>query len=184
VIAEGWRDGWLRGWLSWSRGYEKQQQHKPRQPTESNPTRRARQAKKPDERTDETGYQKLPHDYRPLAGRAQRDPLDYDSHTYPSMLRFARHLALCFDAPRTRHSYYRQKRLVHEQAGCDPAEMTALIFTIRMTNGFFRSNGQGDGGSRPSHGNRWDLPMFCPARADSTPGNRSESIPGGANRPD
>jgi integrase len=88
------------------------------------PNRRHGQAKKPDDRTDEAGYQKLPHDYRPLAGTAQRDPLDYDSHPYPSMLRFARHLALYFDAPRTRHSYYRQMRLVHEQAGCDPAEMT------------------------------------------------------------
>ena len=93
-----------------------------------NPNRGKRQAKKlapkkPDTRTDEAGYQKLPHDYRPPAGRAQRDPLDYDSHPYPSMLRFAKHLALYFDAPRTRHSYYRQMRLVHEQAGCDPAEM-------------------------------------------------------------
>lgn len=91
------------------------------------PNRGQRQAKKPDDRTDEAGYRKLPHDYRPIAGRAQRDPLDYDSHPYPSMLRFAKHLALYFDAPRTRHSYYRQMRLVHEQAGCDPAEMTEEI---------------------------------------------------------
>jgi hypothetical protein len=76
-----------------------------------------RQGKKPDDRTDEAGYQKLPAQYRPFAGCTQRDPLDDDSHPYPSMLRFARHLALCFDAPRTRHSYYRQMRLVHEQAG-------------------------------------------------------------------
>jgi len=40
------------------------------------------------------------------------------------MLRFAKHLALHFDAPRTRHSYYRQMRLIHEQAQCDPAEMS------------------------------------------------------------
>lgn len=78
----------------------------------------------PDERTDEANYQKLPPGLRPFAGVGQRDPLYYDSHPYPSMLRFAKHLALHFDAPRTRHSYYRQLRLIHEQAQCDPAEMT------------------------------------------------------------
>lgn len=88
------------------------------------PNRRQRQAKKPDDRTDEAGYQKLPHGYRPLAGRAQRDPLDYDSHPYPSMERFAKHLALLFDAPRTRHSYYRQIRLIHEFGQTDPASVT------------------------------------------------------------
>jgi integrase/recombinase XerD len=76
------------------------------------------------ERTDEAGYQKLPHHMRPYGGAAQRDPLHYDSHPYPSMLRFARHLALHFDAPRTRHSYYRQLRLIHEHSQCDPADMT------------------------------------------------------------
>ena len=81
-------------------------------------------AKKPDDRTDEAGYQKLPHGLRPFGGCAQRDPLDYDSHPYPSMLRFARHLALHFDAPRTRHSYYRQLRLVHEFCEVDPAAIT------------------------------------------------------------
>ncbi len=93
------------------------------------PNRRQCQAKKPadhrpDDRTDEAGYQKLPHGLRPFAGCAQRDPLDYDYHPYPSMLRFARHLALQFDAPRTRHSYYRQLRLIHEQCGCDPSAIT------------------------------------------------------------
>jgi integrase/recombinase XerD len=93
------------------------------------PNRRQRQGKKPvtkkpDDRTDEAGYQNLPHGFRPFAGCAQRDPLDYDSHPYPSMLRFAGFLALRFDAPRTRHSYYRQIRLVHERCGCDPAAMT------------------------------------------------------------
>lgn len=89
-----------------------------------NPDRRQRQAKTPPERTDEAGYQKLPHGFRPLAGCAQRDPLDYDSHPYPSMRRFAEFLALQFDAPRTRHSYYRQMRLVHEFCECDPADIT------------------------------------------------------------
>lgn len=92
------------------------------------PNRRQRQdekpVKKPDDRTDEAGYQKLPHGLRPFAGRAQRDPLDYSSHPYPSMLRFAKHLALHFDAPRTRHSYYRQIRLVHEFCEIDPASIT------------------------------------------------------------
>jgi integrase len=99
--------------------------------SDKTPNRRARQAKTPpakspasDERTDEAGYQKLPPGLRPFAGTAQRDPLDYDSHPYPSMLLFAKHLALRFDAPRTRHSYYRQMRLVHERAGCDPADMS------------------------------------------------------------
>jgi integrase len=73
------------------------------------------------ERTTEAGYQKLPPGYRPLAGRAHRDPLDYDSHPYPSMRRFAELLALRFDTPRTRHSYYRQMRLVHEHCEIDPA---------------------------------------------------------------
>jgi hypothetical protein len=86
--------------------------------------RRQCQAKTPPERTDEAGYQKLPLGYRPLAGRAQRDPLDYESHPYPSMRRFAEFLALQFNTPRTRHSYYRQMRLVHEFCGCDPAAIT------------------------------------------------------------
>jgi hypothetical protein len=89
-----------------------------------NPIASPRQAKTPPARTDEAGYQKLPHAYRPLAGRAQRDPLDYDSHPYPSMRRFAEFLALRFDTARTRHSYYRQMRLVHEFCACDPLTIT------------------------------------------------------------
>jgi integrase len=89
---------------------------------------RPRQAQNRPERTDEAGYQKLPHDYRPFAGRAQRDPLDYDSHPYPSMKRFAEFLALRFNTPRTRHSYYRQMRLVHEHCQADPATITEDAF--------------------------------------------------------
>jgi integrase len=100
---------------------QKNSKTKPDNQPNQTPNRRQRQAKKPDERTDEAGYQKLPPGLRPFAGFAQRDPLDYDSHPYPSMLRFAKHLALQFDAPRTRHSYYRQLRLIHEQWGCDPS---------------------------------------------------------------
>ena len=40
------------------------------------------------------------------------------------MARFADHLALSYDANRTRHSYYRQLRLIHQHAGCDPAAIT------------------------------------------------------------
>lgn len=99
-----------------------------------NPTRASRQGKTPTgktsagevppKRTDEAGYQKLPHGFRPLAGSSQRDPLHYDSHPYPSMRSFAEFLALQFDAPRTRHSYYRQMRLVHEFCQCDPLLVT------------------------------------------------------------
>ena len=47
------------------------------------------------------------------------NPVDYE-HPYPSMARFAQHLALRYDANRTRHSYYRQLRLIHQHVGCDP----------------------------------------------------------------
>lgn len=97
-----------------------------RNQTPNRPQRQAKNpaAKKPDDRTDEAAYQKLPHGLRPFGGAAQRDPLDYASHPYPSMLRYAKHLALHFDAPRTRHAYYRQIRLLHEQCRCDPARIT------------------------------------------------------------
>jgi site-specific recombinase XerD len=51
------------------------------------------------------------------------NPVDYQ-HPYPSMARFADHLALGYDANRTRHSYYRQLRLIHQHCGCDPATIT------------------------------------------------------------
>jgi integrase/recombinase XerD len=78
----------------------------------------------PDERTTEAAYQKLPCNFRPKAGRAQRDPIHYDSHPFPSMKEFAEFLVLRFDTSRTRHSYYRQLRLVYEFCGCDPAVIT------------------------------------------------------------
>ncbi len=55
--------------------------------------------------------------------RDYANPVDYD-HPYPSMARFAEQLALSYDANRTRHSYYRQVRLIHEHVGCDPATIT------------------------------------------------------------
>ncbi len=51
------------------------------------------------------------------------NPVDYE-HPYPSMASFADHLALSYDANRTRHSYYRQLRLIHQHLGCDPANIT------------------------------------------------------------
>ena len=57
------------------------------------------------------------------AGRCQRDPLDYH-HPYDSMRRYAELLALRHDSARTRHSYYRAMRLVHEHYGVDPAALS------------------------------------------------------------
>ena len=39
------------------------------------------------------------------------------------MRRYAELLALRHDSPRTRHSYYRAMRLVHEHFGADPATL-------------------------------------------------------------
>lgn len=71
-----------------------------------------------------------PHPWTPKAislvrttARDYANPVDY-KHPYPSMARFADHLALSYDANRTRHSYYRQLRLIHQHAGCDPATLT------------------------------------------------------------
>jgi len=56
------------------------------------------------------------------AGQRHRDPLDY-KHPYDSMRRYADLLALRHDCPRTRHSYYRAMRLLHEHFGADPATL-------------------------------------------------------------
>ena len=55
--------------------------------------------------------------------RQHEDPLGYD-HPYPSMAEFAKRLALRTDAARTRHSYYRDMRVLHGHFGCDPATLT------------------------------------------------------------
>ena len=55
--------------------------------------------------------------------RDYANPVDYQ-HPYPSMARFAEHLALSYDANRTRHSYYRQLRLIHQHFGSDPTTLT------------------------------------------------------------
>lgn len=51
------------------------------------------------------------------------NPVDYQ-HPYDSMGRFAQALSLRYDAHRTRHSYYRQLRLIHEHFAGDPAQLT------------------------------------------------------------
>ena len=56
------------------------------------------------------------------AGRRHRDPLDYE-HPYDSMRRYAELLALKYDCARTRHSYYRAMRVLHEYFRSDPATL-------------------------------------------------------------
>lgn len=92
----------------------------------------AKSTKSPDPdtapRTGGAAYGNLPPGLRPFAGKDQRDPLDYESHPYPSMRSFAEFLVLRFDTPRTRHSYYRQIRLLHEFCQSDPAGITEERF--------------------------------------------------------
>ena len=57
-------------------------------------------------------------------GRRQTNPIHYEDHPYPSMERFAEHVALQFDIDRTCHAYYRQMRLIHEYCECDPEKLT------------------------------------------------------------
>ena len=56
------------------------------------------------------------------AGVRQCDPLYY-RHPYDSMRRYAELLAVRHDSPRTRHSYYRAMRLLHEHYRVDPATL-------------------------------------------------------------
>lgn len=51
------------------------------------------------------------------------NPVDYQ-HPCESMARYAKSLALRYDANRTRHAYYRQLRLIHEHFRCDPSQLT------------------------------------------------------------
>ena len=55
--------------------------------------------------------------------RQHEDPLNY-THPWPSMAEYAKRLALRTDASRTRHSYYRSMRLIHEHFSCDPAQIS------------------------------------------------------------
>src|ERR1041385_1615310 len=54
--------------------------------------------------------------------RDYANPVDY-KHPYPSMAQLADLLALRYDANRTRHSYYRQLRLIHQYFSCDPSTL-------------------------------------------------------------
>ena len=56
-------------------------------------------------------------------GRQYINPLDYE-HPWPSMHEFAKLLTLRHDANRTRHSYYRDMRLLHDYFRCDPATLS------------------------------------------------------------
>ncbi|MCB1098928.1 MAG: tyrosine-type recombinase/integrase [Verrucomicrobiae bacterium] len=60
---------------------------------------------------------------RPDGGRVQRNPILYDTHPFSSMKQFAEFLALRYDTDRTCHCYYRDMRLVHDWAQCDPAQI-------------------------------------------------------------
>lgn len=60
---------------------------------------------------------------RPVTGRVFANPVDY-THPFKSMARFADLLALRHDANRTRHSYYRQLRLIQEHFNTDPASLS------------------------------------------------------------
>ncbi len=65
---------------------------------------------------------------RTRAGRPYADPTSY-THPHDSMREFARLLALRYEALRTRHSYYRDLRLIQEHFGCDPALLSEAQFT-------------------------------------------------------
>lgn len=59
---------------------------------------------------------------RPDAGRKGPDPIEYE-HPHASMRGFAEMLALRYERARTRHSYYRQLRLLADHFGVDPATL-------------------------------------------------------------
>jgi integrase/recombinase XerD len=74
------------------------------------------------------------------SGKAYADPVTYD-HPWSSMRDFARLLALRYEAVRTRHSYYRDLRLLHEHFTCDPAslseaQVTDYLIHVKMVKGW------------------------------------------------
>ena len=87
--------------------------------TNPNPDNGPKQSTNQEARQAESGRSGLPRPRR-STGKSGRDPVDYECHPYPSMKRFAGHLVLSHDTARTRHSYYRQMRLIHEHFGRDP----------------------------------------------------------------
>lgn len=52
----------------------------------SKPNTSSRQAETSSDRSTAASYEKLPPGFRPKAGRAQRDPIDYDSHINTTMI--------------------------------------------------------------------------------------------------
>lgn len=74
------------------------------------------------------------------AARPYPDPTTY-THPWASMEQFARLLALRCAAQRTRHSYYRDLRLLAEHFQCDPAtlseaQLTDYLLHVKMVKGW------------------------------------------------
>lgn len=90
--------------------------------------------------TSPDAVQRMHPDVQTRSGRAYSDPITYD-HPWPSMIDYARLLALRYEALRTRHSYYRDMRLLHEYFGCDPAtlresDLTDYLIHVKMVKGW------------------------------------------------
>lgn len=77
----------------------------------------------PDPQLSKYGPQPVPPSGVRTTARDYPNPVDY-KHPYPCMAQFADLLALRYDANRTRHSYYRQLRLIHQHSNCDPSTIT------------------------------------------------------------
>jgi integrase/recombinase XerD len=90
--------------------------------TNPNPDNTPKQSTNKDAGQGERPRGGLPRPRR-STGKSERDPIDYANHPYPSMKRFAQHLVLSHDTARTRHSYYRQMRLVHGYFKADPESL-------------------------------------------------------------
>jgi hypothetical protein len=70
-----------------------------------------------------TSAERLSFSRRPDVGRRGPDPLEYQ-HRYACLRDYAQLLALRYDQSRTRHSYYRQLRLLSDHFDCDPATLS------------------------------------------------------------
>ena len=84
--------------------------------------------------------QRLHPDYNPRSGKAYADPTTY-THAWPSMGDYARLLALRYEALRTRHSYYRDMRLLADHFSCDPAalneaQVTDYLLHVKFNKGW------------------------------------------------
>jgi len=84
--------------------------------------------------------QRMHPDVQMRSGKAYADPVSY-VHPWPSMHDYARLLALRYEALRTRHSYYRDMRLLHEHFGCDPGtlneeQITDYLIHVKMIKGW------------------------------------------------